>query len=96
MSLISYYFHSAGTSDEKVNKWGHESFEHFRNLYYSDRADRAGVQLITAYNLLTSGQDTSPPSWKHIVSNFRILEKHDLESLGVPIRYIAGYVFFNE
>lgn len=80
----------AGTPDEKVNSWGKESFEHFRDIFYSDDAGIAGVQLITAYNLQQSGQRLEIPSWKEIVPNFRLLEREDLTKLGLPPKYIGG------
>jgi glycine/D-amino acid oxidase-like deaminating enzyme len=80
----------AGTPDEKINYWGKESFEHFRDIFYSDDAGIAGVQLITTYNLLKPGQRLEIPSWKDIVPNFQVLEEADLAKLGLSAKFTSG------
>lgn len=83
----------AGTPEERVNQWGKISFKHFQDLYYSDYAAEAGVQLLTAYQLLEAHQDGSDPSWKDIVYNYKHLDAADLRAMNVPDKYVKGMTF---
>lgn len=82
-----------GTSDEKVNGWGKVSFDHFMQEYHGPNAAKAGVQLLTAYQLLEQGQDLTVPSWKNIVFNFTELDRKELDKMGMPAKYVKGFQF---
>lgn len=83
----------AGTPDELVNEWGKFAFDHFLQLFRSEDAAEAGVQLLTAYNVLEEHQDLTPPSWQDIVFNFKQLEEADLIQMGLPKKYVKGFTF---
>jgi glycine/D-amino acid oxidase-like deaminating enzyme len=83
----------AGTPDEKVNVWGKVAFDHFLELLHGPDAARAGVQLLTAYNLMQQQDTYVEPSWKDIVFNFRKLEAVDLAQMGFPARFTQGFTF---
>jgi hypothetical protein len=88
--LYENYIVGPGTSVEKVNEWGKESFDHFSKLFYSPDAALAGVALCTAYVLLEGHEDHSLPSWRHIVPNFKSLCSKDISQLGLPNKFVAG------
>lgn len=69
------------------------AFDHFRDLSNGPDAGKSGVQLLTAYQLLEKGQDSTPPSWSSIVHNFQVLSNSDLKNLDVPSNYVAGFSF---
>jgi D-amino-acid oxidase len=83
----------AGTPEDRVNQWGKVAFDHYLALLRGPDAARAGVQLLTAYQLYTAGEDPTPPSWKDIVFNFRSLGPSDLAHLGFPSQFTHGYTF---
>lgn len=83
----------AGTSDEKINSWGEYAFKHFLALYNSDSASKAGVQLITCYQLFEDHEDSSPPSWKDIVFNFQLLSKETIDKMALPSKFVKGFTF---
>lgn len=82
-----------GTPDEKVNAWGRLSFDHFLHLLHSSEAGKAGVQLLTAYNLQEAHEAEVDPSWKDIVFNFRRLGSGELGQMGLPPRFTHGFTF---
>ena len=59
-----------GTDETKINKWGKFAFDHFVSLYNSPDAAKAGVKLVTSYNLREAHETVQVPSWKDIVINF--------------------------
>jgi len=84
----------AGTPDEKINYWGKIAFDHFLNLYHGPDAAAAGVQLMTAYQLLEEKDaGTQIPSWKDIVFNFTELSIEELRKMNVPSQYVRGFSF---
>ena len=48
---------------------------------------------MTAYILLESHQDKTPPSWRDIVFNFNTLASADLRKMGLPEKYTDGFTF---
>mmetsp|Transcript_25599 Transcript_25599/g.42717 ORF Transcript_25599/g.42717 Transcript_25599/m.42717 type:complete len:219 (+) Transcript_25599:82-738(+) len=83
----------AGTPDSLINTWGKYSFDHFKDLYHSPDCVKAGVQLLSAYHLIESGQDAPEHSWKDIVFNFTELNQADLKKMGLPDRFVGGCKF---
>jgi D-amino-acid oxidase len=83
----------AGTPDEQINKWGKVAFEHFKSLSNGPDAAKSGVQLLTAYQALEIHQDATPPTWRDIVHNFKVLSVDDLTYLGLPSKYVSGFTF---
>ena len=84
----------AGTPEERVNGWGKVAFDHFLKLLYSPDGGKAGVQLLTAYNLQQQHEAGSPlPSWRDIVFNFRPLSSQDIAQMGLPARFTHGFTF---
>lgn len=83
----------AGTPSEKVNEWGKYAFDHFLALFYSSTPTAAGVQILTAYQLLEAGQDDAIPSWSSIVFNFQCLTAADIQKMGLPSKYVKGFTF---
>lgn len=69
------------------------AFEHFRDEYVKPTCEKAGVQLMTAYNLFEEHQDDTPPSWSDIVFNFQRLTQEDIRKMGLPSRFVKGYTF---
>jgi len=82
-----------GTPDDKINQWGKDAFDHFLELYNSPYGSEAGVQLLTAYNLLEEDQELIIPSWKDIVFNFQVLSNDDLQKMSLPKRFVKGFTF---
>ena len=82
-----------GTPDSKVNAWGRLAFDHFLQLLHSTEAGKAGVQLLTAYNLQEAHDAPVDPSWKDIVFNFRRLGSGELRQMGLPPRFTHGFTF---
>lgn len=82
-----------GTPDDKINEWGKDAFEYFLNLYNSPDGAQAGVQLLTAYNILEENQELIIPSWKDIVFNFQVLTADDLQKMSLPKRFVKGFTF---
>ena len=68
-----------GTPDDVVNLWGKSTFDHFQALY-DDPVERvaAGVRLLDSYHLFDKEEEIIIPSWKHIVTDFRVLTANDL------------------
>lgn len=83
----------AGTPDEKVNGWGKVAFDHFLEILRSPDAAKAGVQLLTAYNLLQQHDPINVPSWKDIVFNFSNLNAREIAQMGFPSRFTHGFTF---
>ncbi len=44
------------SNQDSVNKWGKIAWDHFLKLYYGPDAGRAGVQMMTAYQLYMEGE----------------------------------------
>jgi glycine/D-amino acid oxidase-like deaminating enzyme len=82
-----------GTPDDKINEWGKDAFDHFLELYNSPYGAEAGIQLLTAYNLLEENQELIIPSWKDIVFNFQVLTNDDLQKMSLPKRFVKGFTF---
>ena len=84
-----------GTPDELVNNWGKHSFDHFLQLLYSPHAAEAGIQLMTAYKLLTHEETINwkEPFWKDIVFNFQKLSSVDLRKMKLPEEFVSGCSF---
>jgi len=82
-----------GTPDNKINEWGKNAFDHFLELYNSPFGAEAGIQLLTAYNLLEENQECIIPSWKDIVFNFKILNSNDIQKMSLPKRFVKGFTF---
>ena len=82
-----------GTPDDKVNSWGRISFDHFLQLLHSPDAAAAGVQLLTAYNLLQEHDRPQEPSWRDIVFNFKHLTARDISQMGLPAKFTHGFSF---
>ena len=83
----------AGTPEDRVNGWGKVAFDHFLELLYGPHAGTAGVQLLTAYNLLQQKDSTTVPSWKDIVFNFKAMSAEDIAKMGFPSRFTHGFTF---
>lgn len=62
-------------------------------MYNGKDAVKSGVQLLTTYSLLESGQSIELPSWKDLVYNFQCLSPEDIKNLGLPDKYVSGFVF---
>ena len=84
-----------GTPEDLVNQWGLHSFEYFLKLYYSDQASELGIRLLPAYKLMTEEESliSELPSWRHIVFNFSVLNKSDLQRMNLPDRFVKGYSY---
>jgi len=83
----------AGTPEDQVNGWGKVAFDHFLEILYSPDAAKAGVQLLTAYNLLQARDPKTPPSWKNIVFNFSEMSSEEIAKMGFPNRFTHGFTF---
>lgn len=84
----------AGTPDEKVNYWGKIAFDHFLSLYHGPDGAEAGVQLMTAYQLLQEHEaGASLPSWRDIVFNFTELSPAELKKMNIPVKFVRGFSF---
>jgi glycine/D-amino acid oxidase-like deaminating enzyme len=81
-----------GNADE-ISEWAKYSFEHFSQLYNSKDAAKAGVQLLTDYELFEADSTYEIPKWKDVVLNFSELSAEDLKKLGLPARFVKGYSF---
>lgn len=82
-----------GTPESLVNAWGKVVFNHFREEFYGPDGARAGIQLMTTYQLLEEGDPDSIPSWSDIVINFTVLDRKELDKLGVPAKYTKAFSF---
>jgi hypothetical protein len=78
-----------------IDEWGRYSFEHFSQLYRSKDAAKAGVQLLTCYELFEAKANKTyeVPSWKNVVYNFYEMNAEDLRKLGLPTRFVRGFTF---
>ena len=72
-----------GTPDDAINLWGKSTFDHFQALY-DNPVERvaAGVRLLDSYHLFDKEEEIIIPSWKHIVTDFRVLTADDLADIG--------------
>jgi hypothetical protein len=81
-------------ADAKVNYWGKKAFDHFLDLYHGADAGEAGVQLMTAYQLLEEHEAGAPlPAWRDIVFNFTDLPSDELQKMNIPHRFVRGFSF---
>lgn len=82
-----------GTPNEKVNEWGKYALDHFLALLNSPYGAQTGIQLLSSYQLFEAGQDASSPFWKDVVLNFRRMGTSDIQSMGLPSKFVSGYTF---
>ena len=83
----------AGTDEKEINKWGQVAFNHFVKLYNSADCARAGVRLVTSYNLRQAHETVLVPAWKDIVFNFQMLDKELIQAMGFSDRFTQGFKF---
>jgi hypothetical protein len=65
--------HIAGTSEDNINRWGKYGFNYFLKLFHSQDAAKAGVKMVTSYNLKQVGEPNIMPMCKEVMLNFELL-----------------------
>ncbi|KAL4531492.1 hypothetical protein Ndes2526B_g04395 [Nannochloris sp. 'desiccata'] len=81
----------SGTSPEKVNKWGTDTFQHYLEIFNSQDAATAGIFLCPAYELYH--EPVPDPAWSTTVPSYRHLSSTDLAMYDPQKIYNYGFAY---